>query len=724
MQQIKSMRVMVIVLFCLSLFTLTAYAEDDLSIKYDGQIYEYERFPKAFIDGIPMKNGAMPAFITTANRTLVPVREFCETLEGEVQWNPNTKEVYIVCQDNFIVLKIDEYIATVNGEDITMDETAKLVVNMAEPSQSKTMVPLRFLLEVLNYRVDWNQEDYIIYATKNEEVTPEPTEPKGSLDEEPIVFKDDSNVPDIEKGNTDIPYKKFGDTDITDVVFVNEKDGQLKFVISASSAISGVETTIWNNKLILDIANANKEFEEETVLMEEDNPYFKAIRSSQYSKEPLMTRIVLDMKYEDLNYSLKLTENRENIIVSVSRNYIHEIQVAADSQSEYAEITGTQMPVLNIFWLANPTRLVIDVPYSDSAFIYEEALAKGEFVKSVRTSTFNDDTARLVLELRKPAEFSVEQVSDETVRVRLQDPTYKNIAYKINNGVPQVIIKKEDAEIKKDSFKINDDYINKKATITIPYKNLDNYYGDGTIHINDDDVKAINLSSDSGGYHIQMQTKVIKGYTITEDDENYYINILHPQKAYDKVLLLDPGHGGSDPGKPKGPGNVSGMDEKVANLKICLEIYQMLASNPDIKVYMTRFNDTYPTLQERAQMANEVGADLFVSVHNNALSSSFNGTETLYYDTDGGITKSFANIMQTSTYTAIGTKNRGLKYRPDLYVLKHTKMPAVIVEVAFMTSPVDGPRLNDANFITASAKGIYNGILESYDMLKNRGLLK
>lgn len=734
----------IIVSFVFNLLSFVSLAEEDeLKIKYDEQIYSYSKFPTIHIDGQPMKEGAMPPIITPAGRTIVPVREFFETIGGDVQWNGETKEVYILSDNNFIVLKIDDYIAHVNGIEVEMDESAKLVTNMNDPLNSKTMVPLRFILETLDYGVVWDHESYTINATKNQDSGNENTDDNENTDSEddtdekddpepieglptplaenPISFINKEDIPDIANGEKEIAYKKYDDTDITGFAFIEEQGG-FKFIVSASSAISGIETTIWNNKLIIDIANANKEFDEETVLLE-DNPYFEAVRSSQYSKDPLATRIVLDMKYDDINYSLKLTEDRTDMILTVSRNYVYDIELAQDQFGDYVDITGTELPVLDIFWLANPTRLVVDVPYSDSAFLYEESQAEGQYVKSIRTSKFNDDTSRIVLELNGNAEFSVEEVDDDTVRVRLIPPTYKNISYQYDSN-PSLVIRKQLPGINAESFIIDDDYLNTRANITIPSSNLDAVYGFGTININDDDVKQVNLYSDQEGYHIEIVTKTIKGYTITEDDNNIYIKILDPQLVYEKIVVVDAGHGGSDPGKPAGEGNYAGMNEKEANLDISLKLEKLLSYHKDIKVYMTRTDDTYPTLQERCELANEVGADLFVSVHNNAFFSSYNGTETLYYDPNNGTTKAFASIMQESTYSQVGTDNRGLRYRDDLYVLKHTTMPAVIVEVAYMTSPIDGPRLKEEDFINNAAIGIYNGIIESLEMLESKGLLK
>ncbi|WP_105619118.1 N-acetylmuramoyl-L-alanine amidase family protein [Vallitalea okinawensis] len=735
--------------FVFNLLSFVSLAEEDeLKIKYDEQIYSYSKFPAIHIDGQPMKEGAMPPIITPAGRTIVPVREFFETIGGDVQWNGETKEVYILSGNNFIVLKIDDYIAYVNGMAVEMDETAKLVANMNDPSNTKTMVPLRFILEALDYGVVWDHDSYTILATKNQDNSDETTDNQDNTNEEdntnnedntnddndpepieglptplaknPIAFTNAEDIPDVADGEKEIPYKKYDDTDITGFAFIEEQGG-FKFIVSASSAISGIETTIWNNKLIIDIANANKEFDEETVLLE-DNPYFEAVRSSQYSKDPLATRIVLDMKYDDINYSLKLTDDRTDMILTVSRNYIYDIELAQDQFGDYVDITGTELPVLDIFWLANPTRLVIDVPYSDSAFLYEESDAEGQYVKNVRTSKFNDDTTRIVLELNGNAEFSVSELDDDTVRVRLVPPTYKNINYQYTSN-PTIVISKQVPGIDIDAFIINDDYLNKRAVITIPSTNLEAVYGYGTININDDDVKQVNLSSDQTGYQVEIITKAIKGYTITEDDNSIYINILDPQSVYEKIVVVDAGHGGSDPGKPAGEGNYAEMNEKEANLDISLKLETLLTYHKDIKVYMTRVEDTYPTLQERCELANEVGADLFISVHNNAFFSSYNGTETLYYDTGSGITKAFATIMQETTYSQVGTDNRGLRYRDDLYVLKHTKMPAVIVEVAYMTSPIDGPRLKEESFIDNAAVGIYNGIIESLEMLESKGLL-
>ena len=147
-----------------------AYAKEDdnvhiTEIKYNDEIYEYEKFPPVYINGELVKMGDMPAIITSKGRTLVPAREIFEALGAEVEWDGEKNQAYIILDDKFIVFTIDDTIAQLNGEEIILDETAKLVYNMTDaPDSAKTMVPLRFILETMNFDVLWDDETYSIHA--------------------------------------------------------------------------------------------------------------------------------------------------------------------------------------------------------------------------------------------------------------------------------------------------------------------------------------------------------------------------------------------------------------------------------------------------------------------------------------------------------------------------------------------------------------------------------
>jgi len=184
--------------------------------------------------------------------------------------------------------------------------------------------------------------------------------------------------------------------------------------------------------------------------------------------------------------------------------------------------------------------------------------------------------------------------------------------------------------------------------------------------------------------------------------------------AVNKVVVVDAGHGGSEVGA-----NYGGVYEKDVNLKIAKYVKEELEKN-GVRVYMTRSGDVTTSLSYRTTLANSINADLFVSVHNNAMTnkSSINGTEVLYPTSSivkNGITSySLAKKLQEVVTKEAGTYNKGIINRNNLYVLNKTNMPAVIVEVAYMSNWSDLKNLKDAEFLEKAGRAIAKGVLESF----------
>ena len=170
-------------------------------------------------------------------------------------------------------------------------------------------------------------------------------------------------------------------------------------------------------------------------------------------------------------------------------------------------------------------------------------------------------------------------------------------------------------------------------------------------------------------------------------------------------IVVDPGHGGSDPGAI-GP---TGLKEKDVVLKVGLKVRDLL-KNYGYTVVMTKTTDKYVSLQERCDIANNSDADFFISIHNNSFSdSSANGTETYSFfpnDLGGQLAKS----IQTKLVSTLGRYNRGHK-TADFYVLRNTKMPAALAELAFISNPKEESLLRTDEFQTKAAKAIVDGIL-------------
>lgn len=193
-----------------------------------------------------------------------------------------------------------------------------------------------------------------------------------------------------------------------------------------------------------------------------------------------------------------------------------------------------------------------------------------------------------------------------------------------------------------------------------------------------------------------------------------YANRTKYPNALNKKVVIDAGHGGTEVGATYG-----GIYEKDINLAIAKVVQQELEKQ-GVKVYMTRTTDVTTSLSSRSNLANSINADLFVSVHNNAMpnKSSINGTEVLYPTStivkNGISAYSLATKLQETVSNLSGTYNKGIINRNNLYVLNHTKMPAVIVEVAYMTNSGDLAKLKDSSFLEKAGKSIAQGILESF----------
>ena len=170
------------------------------------------------------------------------------------------------------------------------------------------------------------------------------------------------------------------------------------------------------------------------------------------------------------------------------------------------------------------------------------------------------------------------------------------------------------------------------------------------------------------------------------------------------VVMIDPGHGGADPGAV----GIGGLQEKGINLAISQRIQQVLQQQ-GVTAILTRSDDREIDLDPRVLHADRVNADLFVSIHSNAISLSrpdVNGLETYYYDTGYGLAQSIHNTVLRRT----GMLDRGLR-QSRFYVLLYTSMPAVLVETGFVTGQEDAARLRDPTARNQLADAIAEGIL-------------
>ncbi len=171
------------------------------------------------------------------------------------------------------------------------------------------------------------------------------------------------------------------------------------------------------------------------------------------------------------------------------------------------------------------------------------------------------------------------------------------------------------------------------------------------------------------------------------------------------VVIIDPGHGGPDPGAI----GINGLQEKGIVLDIGNQVAVAL-QRQGIQALLTRADDRDLDLEPRVQMAEQSNAAVFVSIHANAISLSrpeVNGLETYYYDSGLGLAKTIhQNVLQLT-----GVRDRGVR-KARFYVLRKTSMPSVLVEVGFVTGRDDASRLSNPAYRTQMADAIARGILQ------------
>ncbi|MEK4119351.1 MULTISPECIES: N-acetylmuramoyl-L-alanine amidase family protein [unclassified Paenibacillus] len=175
-----------------------------------------------------------------------------------------------------------------------------------------------------------------------------------------------------------------------------------------------------------------------------------------------------------------------------------------------------------------------------------------------------------------------------------------------------------------------------------------------------------------------------------------------PGTSGKKIVVIDAGHGDHDPGAI----GVTKKREKDFNLAMALKVEKLLANEPNIDVVLTRSTDKFLELKDRAKLANDLKADVFISIHANSGPSAATGTETYYYDQSD---KALAAALHKEIVKAMGLKDRGVRYG-NFHVIRETKMPGALLEVGFMSNKTDESKLFDPATQDRVAAAIVRGI--------------
>ena len=211
---------------------------------------------------------------------------------------------------------------------------------------------------------------------------------------------------------------------------------------------------------------------------------------------------------------------------------------------------------------------------------------------------------------------------------------------------------------------------------------------------------------------------VVLGCGLSDSEDNFVnVRMDFVKNIYKKVIVMDAGHGGHDPGAQH-----QGYNESDLNLKIVLNCRELF-KDTDIKVYYTRIDDTFLSLYDRAAFAELVGADMFIAVHHNSSwYDTVSGTSVYWGDKDtstslNGLTsEKLAWRMLENLTAALDTKVFGEgAINKNFVVVRDSKAPAVLLEIGFMSNSDELSRLVKDKFSKKVARTIVDTVLDIYE---------
>ena len=258
----------------------------------------------------------------------------------------------------------------------------------------------------------------------------------------------------------------------------------------------------------------------------------------------------------------------------------------------------------------------------------------------------------------------------------------------------------------------SDNYNNLKYSLILQgdYSQL---FTSATYSVDSEYVNSFVVTVEADKTTITMDEKQIMAMVVTKENGYVYCKPVLPKEKYSKIIVLDAGHGGEDPGA-----SGMGLIEKELTVAMTNKARALFDKDDTIKCYVSRTDDSYPSFDDRTDLANEVG-DAFISVHiNAATNSAASGTETysLYPNDQGnGLTGyMLAERILNKLLNNLGTVDRQVKSE-NWIVLRQSDIPSTLIEIGFITNADDARIMASEEGKDGVAKAIYDSVVELFN---------
>ncbi len=635
-------------------------------------------------NGRPIETDIPPIILN--DRTLVPIRAIGNHLGAEVGWNQQTKEATVKTVNQEVVLKLNSTMVSVNGvsKEIPYGVPA-IIVNDA-----RIMVPLRFVSEVMGCIVDWDQNTRTGIITS------------------PI-------------------------SEITGITVEKSSESSPRINLTTTSKIEySAEYLAEPDRIIIDVHNSRLNISDKSIVdsngavnIKVDKTPIKSVRMAEFSKDPETVRIVIDLD-KPIGYNISTSMGDKLTTISFLNN-VQDISSETIDGKEAIVIKNSEEFKYNMFTLTNPNRVVIDILDSKLWTDSLQVDVNTKFIKSIRSSQYvpdsssanQDNVVRVVLDIKENKtipNIKVDKNKNKLI-IFVDDESFENISYSNENEAGGLIKVYAEEET---NYSVNYNENSRQMEIKINKNDIE--LEKGVVTINDDYINNITVDEDERYKIITFSFKQKIEYEILSASEDDTIKVSFKKVEENngaKLIVIDAGHGGKDPGAI-GPNTKA--KEKDLNLKVALKLDTKLREL-GFRTILTRSTDEFIDLHERAGIANRNKADAFISIHFNANGkTSVAGIQTLYCPAYDGRAKEgdqypFAKAIQDALLSGLNREDRDIIKRPDLVVVRETNMIAALAELGFLTNPTEEKLIITDAYHEKAAQALANGIVNYFNSL-------
>jgi len=415
------------------------------------------------------------------------------------------------------------------------------------------------------------------------------------------------------------------------------------------------------------------------------------------------TRTVLISDPEETDEIFGEVGYDDEVTVPDKEGVFGRVTVKKDSNFDYIYIPAKKGVSPKITRYANPDRVALDFPGVSFNTAGGTVTLNGNSVSSVRYANHNS-SARVVLDVFDDAQVMV-LPDTNGILIRVKNSPNEQIMYDAFSG--RVYFDK--------SYAGNGKSINNGYSVTFSNLKMENQ----KIEIRDGNIYDIEILNSSTGCTVTVDGSNKLVYTAEKGFYKSDSPVVDEEPEFEAsgetVIVIDPGHGGSDPGAlgKNSSGKVVAYESNI-NLSIALKVGKKLEAS-GIKVVYTRKSDKYIKLQERSEIANNIECDLFVSIHCNSIANAeIRGTQ-VYYHPVSEIGTVLAENVYDELVDRTGLSAKGTQNGSHLYVIRTTVCPAILVESAFISNESDRNYLLSESGQEAIAESIYQGIMKTID---------